>query len=58
MVSLFNVATTLSRLTLGEPSERLETTAEGEERQPDYSRLTDEEIELLDRIGAKLYGGG
>jgi hypothetical protein len=49
-------ASRLMRLTLGEPSERLETVP-SEGAQPDYSTLTDEELDTLRRVRMKPHGG-
>ncbi len=58
VVHLLQVATTLSRMTLGEPSERLETIGDADQARPDYSMLSDEEVDFLHSIGLKLFGGG
>ncbi len=53
---LINAVTNLHRLTLGEATERVEQQT-GDQSEFDYSQLTDEELDLLIRIGEKLYGG-
>jgi hypothetical protein len=57
--SLISAVSSWHRLVLGEATERIEASgADPDARQPDYSKLTDEELETLDRLGEKLYGGG
>jgi hypothetical protein len=56
--SLINSSTQLHRLSLGEPSERIEQTGDPDERKLDLSALTYEEIVFLDQIGEKMHGGG
>ncbi len=56
---LIGAVSSWHRLVLGQATERLETAAaDPDQHQPDYSRLTDEEIEFLDRLGERLYGEG
>lgn len=54
--SLITAVTNLHRLTLGHAMSRAETTTGSAEGMPDYSQLTDEELDQLAAIGEKLYG--
>lgn len=55
--SLMTASVQIGRLALGEATERTETQA-AEDRPPDFSRLTYEEIVTLDEIRKKLHDGG
>jgi len=55
--ALMTASTQIGRLALGESTARVESQG-ADEQAADFSRLTDEEITLLDELGEKLYGGG
>ncbi len=55
--TLINSITSLHRLTLGEATERVETTGDRDQPLPDFSRLSDEEIDQMNELADKLYGG-